>query len=154
MKTFNYAYDSAQNRANEQVDGGTIRTASYNALNELTTVDGSALPQPTKWDAEQRLTAVRAGNQSTEFSYDGFGRRIGIRELTDGIEVSDRRFIWCGPAICEERTAAGEIVKRFFPQGMKAETGAAPGRYFYTKDHRARSANCWMRGQRAGSLCV
>ena len=135
VKTFNYAYDPAQNRASEQVDGGTIRTASYNALNELTTVDGNAPAATYEWDAEHRLTAVRAGNRSTEFSYDGLGRRVRIRELTSSIERSDRRFVWCGSEICEERTAAGGIVKRFFPQGVKAETGTAPGRYFYTKDH-------------------
>jgi hypothetical protein len=37
--------------------------------------------------------------------------------------------------ICEERDAAGAVTKRFFPQGMKVESGPAAGNYYYTRDH-------------------
>ncbi len=78
---------------------------------------------------------MNSGNQSTQFIYDGLGRRVGIRKLVDGSEVSDRRFIWCDDEICEERTPAGVVSKRFFVQGMKVETGVAAGPFYYTHDH-------------------
>ena len=48
---------------------------------------------------------------------------MGIRQLVNGAEVSNRRFVWCDNEICEERTPAGIVSKRFFPQGMKVERG-------------------------------
>lgn len=136
VKTYAYDYDLGQNRVTEQIDGGPVRTASHNALNELTAVNNSPATAATyEWDAEQRLTAINAGLLRTEFSYDGWGRRTRIRELNNNVETADRRFLWCDGEICEERTAAGSLVKRFFPQGVKIESGANPGSYFYTRDH-------------------
>jgi RHS repeat-associated protein len=60
---------------------------------------------------------------------------VGIRQLASGSEVSNRRFIWCEDEICEERTPSGAVLKRFFDQGMKIESGLAAGNYFYTRDH-------------------
>src|SRR5206468_912762 len=88
-----------------------------------------------QWDAEHRLLSVQAGSRLTSFDYDGFGRRVGIRELVDGEEVSNKRYIWCGPEICEERTVVGAVAKRFFPLGVKVEIGPAGGEYFYARDH-------------------
>jgi RHS repeat-associated protein len=79
--------------------------------------------------------AVTVGNQRTEFTYDGLSRRVAIRQLVNGSEISLRRFVWCGREICEERDAAGAVTKRFFPQGMKVESGPSSGNYFYTRDH-------------------
>jgi RHS repeat-associated protein len=135
VKTFGYSYDFASNRLTEQVDA-TTREFSYNALNELTSVESDAgLDATYQWDAEQRLISVTTGNQNTEFAYDGLGRRVGIRLLVGSAEVSNRRFIWCDNEICEERTPAGIVSKRFFRQGMKVETGPTAGKYFYTRDH-------------------
>lgn len=135
VKTFGYSYDPVGNRLTEQVDTAT-RQFSYNALNELTSADGNIGSDTTyQWDAEHRLISVTGGNQETEFTYDGLGRGVGIRSLVNGVEISNRRFIWCDNDICEERTALGEVSKRFFPQGMKVESGAATGAYFYSRDH-------------------
>jgi RHS repeat-associated protein len=130
-----YTYDPAGNRLIEQI-GTTTNIASYNALNELTTSTASLANAATnEWDAEQRLAAVTAGNQRTEFAYDGLGRRTGIRLLVNGIEVSNRRFLWNGNDIAEERTVAGAVAKRFFGQGMTLEAGPNAGSYYYTRDH-------------------
>lgn len=87
-----------------------------------------------EWDAEQRLAAVNSGNESTHFTYDGLGRRVGIRKLKNGSEVSTRRLVWCDNEICEERTPSGEVSKRFFAQGMEIRSGPNTGVY-YTRDH-------------------
>jgi RHS repeat-associated protein len=75
------------------------------------------------------------GNQRTEFTYDGSSRLVSLRLLTNGSELSLRRFLWDGGRICEERDAAGVVTKRFFPQGMKAESGPVTGTFFYSRDH-------------------
>lgn len=135
VKTFGYSYDPAGNRLIEQVDA-TTRQFSYNALNELTSVEGdTSLDATYQWDAEHRLISVISRNQNTAFTYDGLGRRVGIRQLVNGAEVSNRRFLWCDTEICEERTPAGIVSKRFFLQGMKVESGATAGAYFYSHDH-------------------
>ena len=132
---FTYSYDPVGNRLTEHIDAA-IRQFSYNALNELTSVEGDTRPAVTyQWDAEHRLSSVSSGNQSTEFTYDGFGRRVAIRQVIDGAEVTNRRFLWCDSDICEERTADGIVSKRFFFQGVKVESGVNGGEYFYSRDH-------------------
>jgi RHS repeat-associated protein len=134
-QTFGYTYDPAGNRLTEQI-GTTVTNFAYNALNQLTASDTPAIPATTyQWDAEHRLTTATSGNQSVQVTYDGYGRCIGIRQLTNGIETSNRLFLWAGGQICEERTPDGTVSKRFFRQGMALETGTNPGAYFYTRDH-------------------
>jgi RHS repeat-associated protein len=85
-----------------------------------------------EWDAEDRLVAAVQGVRRSEFAYDGAGRRVRIVEKDGATVLSDRRYLWCGLTICEERDAAGTTVtRRFFPQGMQEGTDA----YFYTRDH-------------------
>ena len=134
VKEFIYAYDSAGNRVLEQ-EGGLNQVATYNALNQISTSTAHGASRTNEWDAVDRLVAVNTGSARTEFSYDGLSRLASLRQLTNGVEVSLRRFVWCGDFLCEERDAAGAVVTRFFNQGMKRETGAAAGNYYYTRDH-------------------
>lgn len=134
INTFAYTYDPAANRLTEQV-GASNYVATYNGLNEITTTTVPGITRTNEWDALDRLVAVNVGNQRTEFTYDGLSRRVGIRQLVNGSEVSLRRFVWCAEEICEERDAAGAVTKRYFPQGVKIESGPAAGIYFYTRDH-------------------
>jgi RHS repeat-associated protein len=133
---FAYTYDRAGNRLIEQA-GKTNYAAMYNALNQLSTGTASGVSRTNEWDAQDRLVAVNTGDERTEFTYDGLSRLASIRRLTNGVEASFRRFVWCGPLICEERDAGGAVTKRFFDQGMKLETGPAAGTYYYTRDHLA-----------------
>ena len=135
VKTFGYSYDPAANRLSERIDSIT-NVASYNVLNQLTSLRGNGSPSATfEWDGAQRLAAVNSGSARTEFLYDGKGRRVGIRDLVSGVEISNRRFVWEGSEIREERTPAGAVVKRFFAHGVKIETGPSAGTYYYTRDH-------------------
>jgi RHS repeat-associated protein len=135
--TFGYSYDFASNRLSDQADAAT-RDFSYNALNELTSIEGDGVLGTDvnyQWDHEQRLISIISGNETTEFTYDGLGRRVGIRFLLNGEEMSNRHFLWCGFEMCEERSPAGIVLKRYFGQGMTIESGLQAGAYFYSHDH-------------------
>ena len=134
VNAFTYSYDPAGNRLTERIEASTY-LASYNALNQISTSTAPGASRTNEWDAEGRLTAVTTGNRRTEFTYDGLGRTVGIRQLLNGSEVSHRHFLWCGAEICEERDASGAVTKRFFSQGMQVETGPTIGDYYYTRDH-------------------
>jgi RHS repeat-associated protein len=134
VNTFAYAYDPSGNRLTEQV-GASNSLATYNALNQLSTTTAPGSTRTNEWDAKDRLVAVNKGNQRTEFTYDGESRMVSIRQFTNSVEASFRRFVWCDNDICEERDAGGAVRKRFFDQGMKVESGPATGSFFYTRDH-------------------
>jgi RHS repeat-associated protein len=135
VNTFVYSYDPAGNRLGEQA-GATNYAASYNALNQLSTISSFSTSGTNEWDGANRLAAMTVGNQRTEFTYDGAGRMVSIRQLLNGIETSRRWFVWSGDQIREERDASGGVVtKRFFEQGMTLETGPLTGAFFYTRDH-------------------
>jgi RHS repeat-associated protein len=85
-----------------------------------------------RWDAADRLIQVTQGAHSTEFTYDGFGRRAGITEKDSGAVTSSVRFVWDGGVIAQQRDAAGIVVqKEFYVQGEV--TGST--KLYYFKDH-------------------
>jgi RHS repeat-associated protein len=112
-----------------QVDvAGSSKSFSYDANGNLTG-DGA---RTFEWDAENRLLAVNQGSQRSEFTYDGRGRRVRIVETDNGTVTSDRRYLWCGMKICEERNGGGSMVnKRFSSKGVQ-EGGVS---YYYATDH-------------------
>jgi len=113
----------------------TTNQFAYNALNQLTARPPGLAGATYEWDAEQRLTAINQGNQRLECVYDGRGRRLGLRSLANGLEITNRFFVWSDFETCEERDATGAVVKRFYDQGVQVRTGAAAGTFFYTRDH-------------------
>jgi RHS repeat-associated protein len=134
VNTFAYAYDPTGNRFTEKA-GASTYTATYNALNQISASTAPGNSRTNQWDAKDRLVAVIMGNQRTEFTYDGRDQVISIRQLTNGVEASLRRFVWCENVLREERDAGGTVTKRFFDQGIKIESGINAGTYFYTRDH-------------------
>jgi RHS repeat-associated protein len=44
---------------------------------------------------------------------------------------SERRYLWSGTELCEERDASGTVLRRFFGQGFTVGND----KYFYTRDH-------------------
>ncbi len=137
-QVFTYAYDPADNRTLEQVDTAR-RDYYYNALNQLIAMsNGPVAGVSYQWDAANRLAVISNGLHRTEFSYDGFGRNTRITEKDSGTITSDRRFLWCGRILCEERdSSGGTTLKRFFSEGVEALAGAdiPAGNYYYTRDH-------------------
>ena len=64
-------------------------------------------------------------------SYDGMGRRVEIMEISGGTTNSDKKFLWCGTELCEERDSTeSTVTKRFFSQGEQI-SGTD---YFFTRD--------------------
>lgn len=116
---FSYGYDRANNRTSEQIDD-QVTISGYNSLNQLVSQQGGALPDPD--------SVVRR----SEVEYDGLGRRARIIEKEDDVVVSDKRFLWCGTEVCEERDATGgTVTKRFYAQGVQV----GGNNYFYARDH-------------------
>ena len=134
VNSYAYSYDPAGNRLTEQ-GGATSYTATYNALNQLSTSTEPGSTRTNEWDAAGRLAAVNDGNQRTEFAYDGLSRLVGIRKLVNGAEVSHRLLVWGGGRLAEERDTNGVVTKRFFGQGVRIETGPNAGPFYYTRDH-------------------
>ncbi len=130
------SYDPAGNRLAETISS-VGRTFQCNALNQLVSSSDTTVTNASyEWDAEQRLAAVNQGTNRSEFYYDGAGRRVRIVEKQNGAIVAERRFVWCGMELCEERDSTGGLVqKRFFVAGVQLLSGPAPGSYFYTRDH-------------------
>jgi len=85
---------------------GSAKTLTYDANGNLLS-DGV---RTLEWDALDQLIAVSQGTHRSEFSYDGEGRRVRIVEKENGTVTEDRRFLWCGTAICEERDAGGSTL--------------------------------------------
>ena len=130
QNVYQFGYDVSDNRVTETING-TNTTATVNALNQISSVQPiiAAIAQ-YEWDGAGRLAAVTQGTKRSEFSYDGFGRRVKIVEKESNAVVSERRFIWVGFQIAEERDGANALVKRFFSQGFTS----AAGTFFYTRD--------------------
>ena len=141
VQTYNYTYDNADSRTSEQADGA-LRAFHNNAQNQLITISNDVpTPADYEWDATRRLVAINKGTHRTEFSYDAFGRRTRIVERENGSVIAERRYLWCGAEICEERDGTGSTVRRrFYGEGeqiLATDAVFPAGNYFYTRDHLA-----------------
>jgi RHS repeat-associated protein len=135
VTNYMYAYNPAGNRLLGTTNG-VQSTFSYNALNQLLSGSTGSTNAPTyQWDAENRLTAINQGVNSSEFNYDGLGRRVEIVEKTNGVVQTANYYLWCGTSICEQRDSTGSnVLRRLFPQG-EVLVGGIITNYFYTRDH-------------------
>jgi RHS repeat-associated protein len=123
---------------NLETVSGTAKSFTYDANGNLCAENAQEPacndPNATRtyeWDAENRLLAVNQGTLRSEFSFNGGGRRIRIVEKDGGVSTADRRFLWCGSDICQERDSSGSVVRReFFDAGMKEDLAA----FYYTLD--------------------
>lgn len=138
---YGYSYDKAGNRLSETIDGLT-RESNYNPLNQVVSQTGgssTSLPDlDYEWDANNRLLAInyRGTNRRTEFQYDGRGFRHSVIEKEAATVTSQRRFVWEGLRLVEERDASGSAVKRrYFSQGMQVDPGGGLQPRFFARDH-------------------
>ena len=135
-------------------NNGVAETLSYDLNGNLTNRTSSTFTNSYEWDAENRLTAINeAGTNRSEFSYDGTGRRVEIveRNPTSLAILSDKRFVWCGTELCEERDSTrSTVTKRFFPKGEQI----SGTNYYFTQDHlgSAREDDRYERDSSRGAL--
>jgi RHS repeat-associated protein len=109
------------------------QTASYNALNQLTTLSGQALSYDSNgnllsdgqraysWDAENRLVGIVYPGQpgkATAFAYDGLGRRTRITNTpAGGGSPVATSYVWCGSKLCQARDAGGALTREYLDEG-------------------------------------
>ncbi len=108
---------------------GTDKAFTYDENGNMTS-DGE---RTFEWDAENRLVAVVKGNHRSEFGYDGWGRRVVIRELESNSNQSEKTYLWEHTEIAEERNLSGDTaIIKYFLLGFIDSDGT---KLFYTRDH-------------------
>jgi RHS repeat-associated protein len=112
-------------------NGNTTRIVTWSAD------ETSSHTMTFEWDAKDQMVAVeQSDGRHSRFYYDGYGRRVRIVERENGAVVADRKFVWLGFAIAEERGSNGSsVAKRFLGSGEQRITGVSTTNLYYTKDH-------------------
>ena len=135
-----YGGHAKTNRYQIVVPGGETKTLEYDANGNLIVERrASNVERSYEWDAANRLVKITQNSvnpvKESVFSYDGLGRRVQIIEKENNVEVSNKRFVWIGAEIAEERDSSGaNVVKRFYAQGVSCLQPSAFSLYF-TRDH-------------------
>lgn len=89
------------------------------------------------WDALNRLVRITyADGSATVFHYDSLGRRAREVELNaSGAAYAEKRLLWCGLELCQERDAEYRVMKMWCAHGW-ADSSQVPWRaFFVTRDH-------------------
>ncbi|WP_026603574.1 RHS repeat-associated core domain-containing protein [Methylomonas sp. 11b] len=144
---YSYDYDSGTNLTGITTPKGSI-PISVNGLNQITTVNAQSYTYDANgnvtndgvrsyvWDAENRLIKVTLNAQSNvdyQFGYDGLGRRISIRSSNGVAAPTVTRYLWCGDSLCQARTSADAVTRRYYPEGEIRTAGNV--RLYYARDH-------------------
>jgi RHS repeat-associated protein len=101
------------------------KTFTYDANGNLT-ADGT---RTSAWDARNQLVAVTVGTHRSEFTYDGWQRRVRIVETKATVVQSDTNVVWCGRDACEERIVGAET-SEYYADGFRRGTQS----FFSTRD--------------------
>jgi RHS repeat-associated protein len=132
-----YEKPSSQRRVTSVKNlAGNITHTAYDANGNLLG-DGN---RKFFWDAKNRLTKIRYpdGSGSTEFTYDGLGRRAKIIEKNSaGTMQSETRYLWVnGNQPAEERDMNNNVIKRYYGQGEQILNATSSNdKLYYTTDH-------------------
>jgi RHS repeat-associated protein len=130
-----FSGNSSTNVYKVVVPSSAAQSPAYDSVGNMT--DNGA-GQTYIWDATNRLTKITyVDGSKSEFFYDGQSRRIKIVEKNSSNAVtSDKRLIWCGNQIVEEKDSAGNVVKRFYGQGAFVVGASLPDdKLLYNRDH-------------------
>lgn len=138
--TNSYAYDAADNITT--FEGGA--TLVYNNVNQIVSRNGFSYTHDANgnltndgqrtyaWDAENRLVGIGyGGSGTTEFRYDGLGRRLAIIENSPNTAPVETRYLWCDDKLCQSRGSTDSTISRFYGYG---ETGPGGGQAIYGVD--------------------
>lgn len=147
-----YQYDCFGNRTWSKVRGVETRYA-YNKLDQLTDLyrngvehhysyekngnlacewrDGSLFRQ-MRYDTMDRLISVEMSNQKTEYTYNGFGFRVG--ETTTGAVQRHSEFLYDITKDCQNLMSAwkdGLITNYFWDGSLLGEAGSSGRKYYF-----------------------
>jgi len=131
-------------RSIDKVDG-VVTTKKNHVLNTQPfayDANGNLIQDNEKnysWDACNRLVGISYLSpkpigviDNVSFQYDGAGRRTAITEKHGSTVITDKRFVWVGEQLCQERNSTGNTVsKQFFDEGE--QIGGT--NYYCTFDH-------------------
>jgi RHS repeat-associated protein len=125
------------------------QTASYNNLNQLTSLSGQTLTfdadgnltsdgqRTYSWDAENRLVGIGYPGQpgrATAFTYDGLGRRVAIASTPPGGgSAVTTSYLWCGSGLCQARNSSNTPIRGYYDEG-ELVPGAPAQPYYYGID--------------------
>jgi len=140
---FSYDYDADGNITAASGPGYELN-GSYNSLDQLTNAgsstftydpNGNLLSDGNRsfgWDAENRLTQITTTangvSHTTEFVYDGLGRRVAING-TDG----EIRYVWCGNSMCASERIDNSISRLYYAEGEASPI--SNGALYYAQDN-------------------
>ncbi len=110
---------------------GLDTVLTYDAAGNTLSKSNAAGMMTFGWDGANRCVAITNGIYRTALSYEGASRWARITEYSNSVVIADRRFIWNGVTLAEERDANNNVVQRFYSDGF--QRGGT--NYFYIKDH-------------------
>ncbi len=122
---------SPQRRENAAVLSGWHRAAANDNVSRRYAANGNLSSDGTRtytFDAADRLKTITQGATTVTFQYDGLGRR-----LKQTVGATETRHLWCGAAICQQRSASDTAEKRFYSEGEYVHTGTK--KYLTLTDH-------------------
>jgi RHS repeat-associated protein len=140
---FSYSYDAADNLLTAQSPSGNVN-ASYNNVNQVINfgtsvfvydVNGNLTSDGVRtyqWDAANRLVDIGINNvpgSHVSIKYDGIGRRIGLI-MSNGAGAAEKRYLWCGGALCQARNSSDVVIRRYYPEGELSSDGPQ----YYSQD--------------------
>ncbi len=105
---------------------------AYDKAGNLISKDSTNQSMTFGWDSADRCVAITNGAERTTIAYDGMNRWSRITEYSNAAVVADRRFVWNGTSLAEERDLTGtNVVKRFYSGGFWQQGT----NYYYVTDH-------------------
>ncbi|MFZ1767415.1 MAG: RHS repeat-associated core domain-containing protein, partial [Candidatus Nitrotoga sp.] len=143
---YDYYYDHGDNLTTITAPAITTNF-TVNNLNQVASANGQSYVYDANgnleddgvrtylWDAENRLLQIGYKAQptrSTQFRYDGSGHRIAIISR-NGTIATENRYLWCGDSLCQSRTSADVVTRRYYPEGEVRPQGNAL--LYYNRDH-------------------
>lgn len=144
---YGYAYDAGDNLTGIVTPkGSTVTTVNglnqitaANALNYAYDANGNITNDSVRsyvWDAENWLLKVTLNAQPTvsyQFAYDGLGRRISIIANNGTTAPTVTRYLWCGESLCQARTSADAVTRRYYLEGELRIAGNV--QLYHARDH-------------------
>ncbi len=142
-----WTYDAVGNRLTEARPVG-ITAYSYNAADQLTHVDSTSYAYDANgnqvsrgadsfsYDLANRLSSAAVGSTTTEYTYDGDGKRL---EASTGSAVSDTTlYSWDDnnalPQLASEHDGASALLRRYVYGDRRISMTAAGNDHYYAYD--------------------